>query len=84
MDVLVDIEASIDYPEYDVEEVTSRKILNVINEIENEIESLEKTFENGKIIKERFKYCNYRKAKCWKIFSFECNIKYRKSNSYRI
>ena len=64
MDVLVDIEASIDYPEYDVEEVTSKKILNVIGEIEKEIESLEKTFENGKIIKERFKYCNYRQTKC--------------------
>ncbi len=84
MDVLVDIEASIDYPEYDVEEVTSQKILNVINEIEVEIESLEKTFENGKIIKERFKYCNYRKTKCRKIISFECNTKYRKGYSYRI
>lgn len=84
MDVLVDIEASIDYPEYDVEEVTSKKILNVIGEIEKEIKSLEKTFENGKIIKERFKYCNYRQTKCRKILSFKCNIKYRKSDSYRI
>ena len=59
MDILVDIEASIDYPEYDVEEVTSKKILDIINEIEKKIEKLEKSFENGKIIKERFKCCNY-------------------------
>ncbi len=52
MNMLVDIEASIDYPEYDVEEVTNEKILRTLNEIEGEIEKLEKTFENGKIIKE--------------------------------
>lgn len=55
LDLLVDIEASIDYPEYDVEEVTSEKAKNKLNEIENNINNLYKTFENGKIIKEGIK-----------------------------
>lgn len=52
MNILVDIEASIDYPEYDVEEVTNDKALRTLNEINQDINKLEKTFENGKIIKE--------------------------------
>lgn len=52
MDILVDIEASIDYPEYDVEEVTNEKALNILSIIEEKIERLEKTFENGRIIKD--------------------------------
>lgn len=55
MDILVDIEASIDYPEYDVEEVTNNKTLEILNEIENNINELKKTFDNGKIIKEGIK-----------------------------
>ena len=52
MDILVDIEASIDYPEYDVEEVTNDKALNTLLEVEEKIKKLEKSFENGKIIEE--------------------------------
>jgi len=52
MGVLVDIEASIDYPEYDIEEVTNARVLSTIKEIEEEINSLQKTFENGKLIKD--------------------------------
>lgn len=55
VDLLVDIEASIDYPEYDVEEVTEEKAKNKLEEIENAIENLYKTFENGKIVKEGIK-----------------------------
>lgn len=55
MDILVDIEASIDYPEYDVEEVTNDKTLKVLNIIEEELIKLEKSFENGKMIKEGIK-----------------------------
>ena len=33
MDILVDIEASIDYPEYDVEEVTNSKSLKVLDSV---------------------------------------------------
>ena len=56
MNILVDIEASIDYPEYDVEEVTNEKALMALEEIEESLIKLEKSFGNGKIIKERNKY----------------------------
>ncbi len=55
VDLLVDIEASIDYPEYDVEEVTEEKSKNKLEEIEKAIEKLYRTFENGKIVKEGIK-----------------------------
>lgn len=50
--VMADIEATIDYPEYDLEEVTNAKILNVLNEVDKLLESLEKSFYNGKILRE--------------------------------
>ncbi len=52
MNILVDIEASIDYPEYDVEEVTNSKTLKNLEIIEQKIKDFEKTFENGKILNE--------------------------------
>lgn len=55
MSILVDIEASIDYPEYDVEDVTNEKILKTLNTIEEKLNKLEKTFYNGRIIKEGIK-----------------------------
>ena len=55
VDLLVDIEASIDYPEYDVEEVTEEKAKNRLEEIKKELENLYNTFENGKIVKEGIK-----------------------------
>lgn len=55
LDLLVDIEASIDYPEYDVEEVTEEKAKKSLEQIENDINELYKSFENGKIIKEGIK-----------------------------
>lgn len=55
LNLLVDIEASIDYPEYDIEEVTEEKTKNSLNEIEKDIKKLYETFENGRIIKEGIK-----------------------------
>ena len=55
MNVLVDIEASIDYPEYDIEEVTEKRVSDAIKEIKEEVNALNKTFDNGKIIKEGIK-----------------------------
>ena len=55
MDVMIGIEVSIDYPEYDVEEVTNNQILNMLNNVEEELTNLEKSFDNGKIIKEGIK-----------------------------
>lgn len=55
LDVMADIEANIDYPEYDIEEVTNNKISIVLDEIKNDLINLSNTFENGKILKEGVK-----------------------------
>ena len=49
-----DIEASIDYPEYDeVEEVTNKRLKKVFNRNKKKLEKLEKSYRNGKILKGR-------------------------------
>ncbi len=50
--IMADIEATIDYPEYDIEEVTNNRILENLEQINKKFERLELTFENGKILKE--------------------------------
>ena len=52
LSILTDIEASIDYPEYDIEEVSNNKALNTLEEVEENLNKLKDSFENGKIIKE--------------------------------
>ena len=53
--VLADIEATIDYPEYDLEEVTNNKILDILKEAKMDLKKLENTFDNGKILREGIK-----------------------------
>ena len=53
--LLADIEVTIDYPEYDVEEVTKSKISVFLKEIDILLDGLEKSFLNGKILKEGIK-----------------------------
>lgn len=53
--LLADIEATIDYPEYDIEEVTNKKILDTLIQVEAKLDSMEKSFENGKIIRDGIK-----------------------------
>ena len=53
--LLADIEVTIDYPEYDVEEVTESKIRDFLKEIDILLGSLEKSFLNGKILREGIK-----------------------------
>lgn len=55
MNIMVDIEASIDYPEYDVPEVTNEKAIKRIDEVLGDLKKLENSFEDGKIIKEGIK-----------------------------
>ena len=56
LSLLADIEASIDYPEYDeAEEVSNNKALTKLDEIQKELEKLNKSFETGKIIKDGIK-----------------------------
>lgn len=51
-DILVDIEANIDYPEYDIEEVRREKIDKILCNSIEKLEKLEKSFESGKMLKE--------------------------------
>ena len=55
LDVMVNIEVSIDYPEYDVEDVTNTQVLDMLERVEGKLKKLEKSFDNGKIIKEGIK-----------------------------
>lgn len=55
LEVLVDIEANIDYPEYDIEEVKREKIGKVLEEAILKLQKLENSFEKGKILKEGIK-----------------------------
>ncbi len=51
VDLLVDIEANIDYPEYDIEEVRREKILKILEENIKKMDKLENSFESGKVLK---------------------------------
>ena len=53
--LLADIEVTIDYPEYDVEEVSKSKISLVLKKVDKLLEQLEKSFYNGKILREGVK-----------------------------
>ena len=55
MDVMVNIDVSIDYPEYDTPDVTNKQISNMLDSVQSKLEKLEKSFDNGKIIKEGIK-----------------------------
>ncbi|MBR3697068.1 MAG: tRNA uridine-5-carboxymethylaminomethyl(34) synthesis GTPase MnmE [Clostridia bacterium] len=53
--IIADIEVTIDYPEYDVEEVTNSRILGNLYEIEIILNNLTKSFDNGKILRDGIK-----------------------------
>ena len=55
LDVLVNIEVTIDYPEYDTPEVQEKEIMKMLESVGNKLEKLEKSFDNGKIIKDGIK-----------------------------
>ena len=55
MDVMVNIEVAIDYPEYDVDEVTNQQVLDMLDSVERKLQKLESSFDDGKLIKEGIK-----------------------------
>ena len=55
MDVMVNVEVDIDYPEYDVEEITNAEIKGMLDTVTSDLEKLEKSFDNGKILKDGVK-----------------------------
>ncbi len=52
VELLAHIEASIDYPEHDIEEITGAKVREGLKNIKDELEALARTFERGKILRE--------------------------------
>jgi len=55
MDLMVNIEVSIDYPEYDVEDVAYEEAEKSLKDVKSKLEVLYNSFENGKIIKNGIK-----------------------------
>lgn len=52
LSIMAEIEANIDYPEYDIEEVSNKNIEEFLKDVEEDLKSMEQSFENGKILKE--------------------------------
>ncbi len=53
LNIMADIEASIDYPEYDeVPEITNQKTTKQLEKIEKKLLKLENSFNSGKVLKE--------------------------------
>lgn len=55
MDIMVNLDVCIDYPEYDVEDVTNNQILDMLNSVKIKLHKLEKSFDEGRLIKEGIK-----------------------------
>ena len=55
LDILVNIEVSIDYPEYDTPEVQEQEIKKMLESVDYKLNILRESFDNGKIIKSGIK-----------------------------
>ena len=55
LDLMADIEAQIDYPEYDFEDLEENKMIKVLEKENMELKKLEDSFESGKILKDGIK-----------------------------
>lgn len=55
MNVMVNVEVAIDYPEYDEGDATNEELLDMFSEVKADLTKLEASFDNGKIIKEGIK-----------------------------
>ena len=55
LDIMTNIEVSIDYPEYDTPEIIDEEVKNKIDISLKKLTALEKSFDNGKLIKEGIK-----------------------------
>ena len=52
LDILTDVDASIDYPEYDIDERSGEQIILEAIKIKEELEILENSFERGRILRD--------------------------------
>ena len=55
IDILVDLEANIDYPEYDIEEMTRNNVRFGVSEAIKKLNKLSDSYEQGKVIKNGIK-----------------------------
>ena len=55
LDVLVNVEVTIDYPEYDIPEVQEKEMTIMLDSVKNKLEKLKKSFDDGKILKDGIK-----------------------------
>ena len=55
LEIMTNIEVSIDYPEYDTPDITNNDILKTIENTRKKLYTLKKSFDNGKIIKQGIK-----------------------------
>ena len=55
LEIMTNIEVSIDYPEYDTPDITNTDILATIDKSRKKLEVLKSSFDNGKIIKQGIK-----------------------------
>ncbi len=55
LDIMVSIEVTIDYPEYDVEEVTNNNAKKQLKEIKELLEKLKNSFNQGKLLRDGVK-----------------------------
>lgn len=55
LDLMADIEASIDYPEYDIEETSYQKANAILNQVKTKLARLESSFQDGKILRDGVK-----------------------------
>lgn len=55
LDLMADVEASIDYPEYDIEDVTNKEVLVALDNIESNLKRISDSFKNGKVLREGIK-----------------------------
>ena len=74
MDVMVNVEVDIDYPEYDVEEVTNTEINEMLDVVIADLSRLEKSFDNGKILKDGVKTAIIGKPNAGKSSLLNCML----------
>lgn len=55
VEILAEIEVTIDYPEYDEVEITEAKISRILKETDTLLDKMEKSFLNGKILRDGLK-----------------------------
>ena len=55
LEILTNLEVSIDYPEYDIEEKTSQEINTSLLRIKEKLKKLEDSFERGKLLRDGIK-----------------------------